>query len=171
MQNKQLDARSHISSYIVLCWVPIVILTFFIGTALIGRWDDINADDESLFRGYLCGCLLFGSISIWLKGLRIIVTNDSLIFRNGFWLTSKVLLKDIGFARIQTTSLGLHDRGKVYHLFVKRLDGEKDLLINIKPFSREDLSTLFELLDVKGKIKGLKTRKNKARRKEESRSE
>jgi hypothetical protein len=93
------------------------------------------------------------------------VTNEELIYRDGFYREKRVFLKNIECSTIKPMIFGRFSRIPIPCLVVTPIDSNQEpIMLNIKPFSPNDLSKLFELLNVEEKFLGLKIKKTKTRK-------
>ncbi|TVR46266.1 MAG: hypothetical protein EA425_17430 [Puniceicoccaceae bacterium] len=83
---------------------------------------------------------------VWLRGFKIVVRGTSISYRDGLYRTTTVALNDLARVRdeyIQWTITG--SRLRIPRISFLRADGSRALVINPKPFQRQDLLKLRSL--------------------------
>jgi len=137
-EGPSLEARAAVSSYVVLggFWFVIAVANWVL--ALINRMTDLAL---VAFLSCLIGLLWV----CWLKGFRLRINNGQLQYRNGFYSSVTVPLAEITDFRstwVETKVLGQALR---MPRLVVAYDARR-ILINTKPFRKEDLRALFDAL-------------------------
>jgi hypothetical protein len=161
-KNKSLILRAHIHGYIVLCSFSILIGIIFI-IAVVVRWNEVEKIE--FFKMFIADLLLFLFPFLWLNGFQIEITKNIVIYRDEYYSTKKMLRSEIKHVEVKSMSLGRFSIMPIPCLvFIPIDENQEPILINIKPFSPNDLSKLFELFDIDGKVRGLKIKKLQQRR-------
>jgi hypothetical protein len=85
---------------------------------------------------------------VWLKGFKIIIDNIKFQYRDGLHRSHSVLLSDIKKTEFKWVDWRILTRViKIPRLIIHSRQGGKPIWINIKPFAKEDLKELREILD------------------------
>lgn len=131
-----IDARAAISTYAI--WVTISGFLF-----VLYLFTNLGATPK----------ILLGSISaltlLWIRAYRIIFDGRTITYRTLFGGTKSIELASITSAR---TEVGTKDRlGPMFRLVLEGsgASGEPPIVINMKPFKREDLQRLSKILEPK----------------------
>ena len=128
-----LTIRASLVSYIVLSgvWFLLALLYAILSLRTPGK-------------GLELGALFAGSATlgwwVWLFGFKITVTEASLIYRDGLYRTRWVEMSDIVVLHHEFTKWKIKCRvNGTRWLAFHKLDANRDLEINTKPFKRKDL--------------------------------
>ncbi len=84
-------------------------------------------------------------IVIWLKGFRIIITEEYISYRDGLYRTKTIPLSDIKVAKSAWVEFGRFNKNlKIPRFLITSIHGD-EILINDKPFSHEAIQALNDL--------------------------
>lgn len=102
-------------------------------------------------KGLETGALIAGGVAllwlIWLRGFKVRVYNDCFEYRNGFFRSSRLHLSEI--LKIKDVWIEwklLNRKIKILRIAIIAKSEGKTILINPKPFRRNDLSMICEIL-------------------------
>ena len=138
--DKKQEIKAVLSSYIALGGIPAILA---IASFIIAIKDPNN--------GYIVPALLCSVITIlwalWLRGFKLIVTDEYLEYRDGFYRSKRISLKDVAEMKhkwVQWKNLGR--TLTIPRIAVITKDRKTAFLINDKPFGLDDLAIIRNLV-------------------------
>lgn len=141
--NPSLDARASYSGYIVLCTVWVLLGFLFLYILL------VQHKPAGAFPAVIC----FGVASLfalWLSGFRLIIKDGRFRYRDGFFRWHECELSEIEHAQGAWMDWDVGTKIVKIPRLVIEIEGRKKILINAKPFTREALKRLNEILHPEG---------------------
>lgn len=140
-ENNDLNARATYGGYLALCSIWGILALSYIALAISKQALD------AFYVALLCifvGLLFF----FWLTGHRIIISNEKIIYRDGFFRKRECLLSDIKSLKHAWVHYQYLWRKLEMPRLVIRFHDRKapPILINAKPFSRDDLMKLEKIV-------------------------
>lgn len=134
-----LDARASYSGYIALCtiWVLLGFLGVYI---IVARHNMAGTFPAVLSFG------VAGLFALWLSGFRLIIENDRFRYRDGFFRWRECDLSEIVKAQAAWIEWDVGTKVIKIPRLVIEIEGREKILINAKPFTREALKRLNEIL-------------------------
>ena len=134
------EINAVLSGYIALCGIPFILTVSWIFAYIKRPGVDI------MYALLFCAtvALLW---SIWLKGFKLTITDEYLEYRDGFYRSTRVLLKDVAemkFKCVQWKNLGR--TLSIPRIAVITKDRKTAFLINDKPFGRDDLAMIRKMV-------------------------
>jgi hypothetical protein len=136
--NTTVVIRASIAGYIALGAIWIILGGFFVYLAFTRPGGNI-----------WCGAVTCFSVAVafwvWLRGFKIILSDQWFEYRDGFFRTTGVPTPEIEEVKVEWVSAGHHLAGrKIPRLLVIARNGTLTIRVNPKPFSRRDLRKIFE---------------------------
>ena len=131
----EVDARACFSSYLMLCsiWVLLAAVRGYIG---------VRSTRPDWRPVWFCISVAAG-LAIWLERFRLVVTSGVLTYRTLFKRRS-VRLEELGKAEIATFSTSKGDNQAL--LLYPSSPSSATIKVNVKVFSRADITRLFDIL-------------------------
>jgi hypothetical protein len=133
--------RATLTSYILLCGIWIILASGYL--ILSYRSQGENLESGAIIAGGVG--LLWG---IWLRGFRISLSNKTLEYRDGFYRSSRLHISQIVKIKSEWVAWGVLGRKiRIPRMAVIAQDEEESILINPKPFGRNELRLIREMLE------------------------
>lgn len=135
-----LDARASYSGYIVfgVMWIPIALLFVFVA---------VSRNQYGALAGTAIAFSIWLGFALWLAGFRIVIANGKFRYRDGLYRWHECQLDEIESA--QAAWVGWDVGTKIIKIprYTIEIRGREDsILINTKPFTRDALRKLNEIL-------------------------
>jgi hypothetical protein len=141
-EEMRLDARAAISSYVALCLIPAAL---FLGMVICS----VTTASPGWGDFVLVTGIMLLSLVLWVRGFRIVVADGKLTYHTLF-RKRIVALSDIRLAATETG--GYHPLQPPLRFVLHLADpAVEPIIINMKPFRKEDLHWLFSILGPKMK--------------------
>ena len=139
-QMNSIKISASVSGYIIL-------VGFWLLLALAYFWLTIEKPESGSESGLIIAGLAALFWLVWLKGFVIQIEDGELIYRDGFFRRLVIRLEDITQADVKWVDWLVIGRViKLPRLVVSSKKMDREIFINIKPFSRKDINKVVELL-------------------------
>ena len=138
--DKRQEINAVLSSYIALGGIPILVAILW----LVGYIKRPSKDAIYAFIFCIVVALLW---ALWLRGFKLIVTDEYLEYRDGFYRSKRISLKDVAEMKhkwVQWKNLGR--TLTIPRIEVITKDRKTAFLINDKPFGLDDLAIIRNLV-------------------------
>jgi len=149
-QECQLTMRADRSSYIVfsVIWLPLIILDADLAIEAIIKHQNVL----SLLTLLLLLVGAYGIFLFWLSAFKLIVDNGELSYKTLFSSEKRLSISEITRSQYMVGGDGIGKPFMRLELYGEKSNCDALLMINIKVFSRADLSKLQQLLQDSGVI-------------------
>ena len=143
MNRLPFNARSAKIGYLVLNIPTLFMLLLYI--SLIFKDGPL---DPSIYGVFVLLTIYGLTWVFWLKGFKIAIDSDQFYYRDGLHRSHSIRLSDIKKTEFKWVDWRVLTRViKIPRLIIHSKEGEKPIWINIKPFAKDDLKELREILD------------------------
>lgn len=139
-----MELRASKWTIVALGWAPVLVL----GLGVVVTVQDLREYATVLVP---VGALVL--ITYWTLAFRIVVDDQALEYRTGFWPRHRIRLNEINWVRVETGWRRYTDRFRpMVRLAVQPVAGctVRRFDINLKPFGRRDIHRLLEMLEQHG---------------------
>jgi hypothetical protein len=130
---------------VALGWAPVLVLGLGVAGNIRLGWRE-----PALIWGPVGALVL---IVYWVLAFRIALDEQALEYRTGFWPRHRIRLEEIKWVRVEAGWARYADRFRpMVRLAVQPVKGSTvhGFDINLKPFGREDIHRLLEILEQRG---------------------